>query len=100
MFDVQCQFLKQIIYIGNEDIRGVIHNAVDSTKKLSNPDAAGRVGGTGVFNCQTNLIGKWKGVRWFIDWNPNYPRSLNPTRPDSGWAKIRLGAKTRKERKW
>lgn len=34
------------------------------------------------------------------DWNPNSPRSYDPTRPKSGWAKLRLGAKTKGERKW
>lgn len=68
-----CQFLPAIIHIGNEDIRSVIQNAIVNSKKLWNPVAEGRVGASGVFNCQTGIIGRWEAVRWSIYWDPKVP---------------------------
>ncbi|KAK0751865.1 hypothetical protein B0T18DRAFT_486343 [Schizothecium vesticola] len=54
-----ASFLRAVIHIGNEDIRGVIHNAIVNSKKCGIPSP-------------------WAG--WSIYWDPKYPKPEDPAR--------------------
>jgi len=61
--------------IGNEDITGVIHNAIAISKRDGRA-GAGKVGAVGVFNCQIEPMGDDTGrVKWSISGTPTRRRT-------------------------
>ncbi|KAK0751864.1 putative necrosis-inducing factor-domain-containing protein [Schizothecium vesticola] len=74
-----CSVNMDTAKIGNEDVTGVIHNAIAIAKRDGRA-GAGKVGAVGVFNCQIELMGDDTGrVKWSIFWNP-YPEK-DPKHP-------------------
>ncbi|KAK1829973.1 putative necrosis-inducing factor-domain-containing protein [Podospora conica] len=73
MFCLQQTASMVMVKIGNEDIRGAIHNAVDVAKKVRGIPGKPRVGAVGTFSCQGGLgIGGHQAIDWDLHWDPAY----------------------------
>ncbi|KAK1829974.1 hypothetical protein QBC39DRAFT_120550, partial [Podospora conica] len=65
---LSCRLDIRRAKIGDEDIRGVLHNAIAIARR-DGTAAGGKVGAIGWFNCQIEALNSWDKIKWSIFWN-------------------------------